>query len=229
MQFAQLLGLILLYFIGGLAYIISTAIIVGIAIAAKVVAVEIGDRLLYSIIIFGDLLRGIEIVELFNIVVFALVGMGFGLAAGFLPSNIGRKLSAAFLIVVVPIIFMTTQLVRYDIWLNEVANNENIPLEGAAKIANDFLRNRVGEDGIIGFYVYTGQFPILPTKKTQMKELDSLEKNANSKFVQVTGFPPGIISFTMSLCFWTIRGFYFLVAIVTTIGHFREGAKIAKR
>jgi len=229
MEFAQLLGRILLYIIGGLAYIISTAMIVGIAITAKVVAVEIGDRLLYSIIIFGDLLRGIEIVELFNIVVFAVVGMGFGLAAGFLPSNIGRKLSAGFLIVFVPIIFMTTQLVRYDIWLNEVANNENIPLERAATIANDFLENRVGQDGIIGFYVYTGQFPILPTKKTQMKGLDSLEKNANSKFVQVTGIPPGIISFTMSLCFWSIRGFYFLVAAVTTIGHFREGVKIAKR
>lgn len=229
MQFAQILGRILLYLIGGLAYIISTAIIVGIAITAKVVAVEIADRLLYSIIIFGDLLRGIEIVELFNVVVFAVVGMGFGLAAGFLPSNIGRKLTAGFLIVFVPIIFMTTQVVRYDIWLHEVANNENIPLERAATIANDFLRNRVGEDGIIGFYIYTGQFPILPTKKTQMKELDSLEKNANSKFVQVTGIPPGIISFTMSLCFWAIRGFYFLVAVVTTIGHFREGIEIAKR
>lgn len=229
MQFAQLLGRILLYIIGGLAYIISAAIIVGIAIAAKIVAVEIADRLLYSIIVFGDLLRGIEIVELFNIVVFALVGMGFGLATGFLPSNIGRKLSAGFLIVLVPIIFMTTQVVRYDIWLNEVAYNENISIERSARIANDFLNNRVGEEGIIGFYVYTGQFPILPTNKKQMKEVFFLENNANSKFVQVTGVPPGIISFTMSLCFWSIRGFYFLVAIVSTIGHFREGAKIAKR
>lgn len=229
MQFAQLLGRILLYLIGGLAYIISTAMIVGIAITAKVVAVEIADRFLYSIIIFGDLLRGIEIVELFNLVVFAIVGMGFGLATGFLPRKIGRQLSAIFLIVLVPIIFMTTQVVRYDIWLNEVANNENIPIEEAAKIANDFLQNRVGNEGIIGFYVYTGQFPILPSKKTQMQEVYNLEKNANSKFVQVTGIPPGIISFTMSLCFWMIRGFYFLVAVVTTIGHFREGAKIAKR
>ena len=229
MQFTQILGRILLYLIGGLAYIISAAIIVGIAITAKVVAVQIADRLLYSIIIFGDLLRGIEIVELFNIVVFAVVGMGFGLATGFLPSNIGRKLSAVFLIVLVPIIFMTTQVVRYDIWLHEVADNEHISIERSAKIANNFLQNRVGEDGIIGFYIYTGQFPILPTKKTQMKEVFFLEKNANSKFVQVTGIPPGIISFTMSLCFWTIRGFYFLIAVVTTIGHFREGVKIAKR
>lgn len=229
MQFAQLLGLILLYLIGGLAYIISAAIIVGFAITAKVVAVAIADRFLYSLIVFGDLLRGIEIVELFNIVVFAIVGMGFGLATGFLPSQIGRKLSAGFLIVLVPIIFMTTQVVRYDIWLNEVANNENIPLEQAAKITNDFLQNKVENDGIIGFYVYTGQFPILPSKKTQMQEVYNLEKNANSKFVQVTGIPPGIISFTMSLCFWMIRGFYFLVAVVTTIGHFGEGAKIAKR
>ncbi|MDY6805116.1 MAG: hypothetical protein SXA11_15090 [Cyanobacteriota bacterium] len=229
MQFAQLLGRLLFYIIGGLAYIISAAIIVGIAITAKIVAVEIADRLLYSIIVFGDLLRGIEIVELFNIVVFALVGMGFGLATGFLPSNIGRKLSAVFLIVLVPIIFMTTQVVRYDLWLNEVANNENIPIEGAARIANDFLQERVGEEGIIGFYVYTGQFPILPTNKKQMKEVFFLENNANSKFVKVTGVPPGIISFAMSLCFWLIRGFYFLVAVVSTIGHFREGAKIAKR
>lgn len=229
MQFARLLGQILLYIIGGLAYIISTTILAGTAVTAKIVAVEIGDRLLYSIIIFGDLLRGIEIIELLNIVVFAIVGMGFGLATGFLPRNIGRQLSAIFLIVLVPIIFFTTQFIRYDNWVDEVANQESVYRDRAQEITNSFLNRRVGREGIIGFYLYTGEFPVLPLKEAQMKNVDKLEKNANSKFVKVTGVPPGIITLAMSLCFWLIRGFYFLIAAVSAIAHFREGLRIAKR
>ncbi|MDY7002682.1 MAG: hypothetical protein SWX82_01555 [Cyanobacteriota bacterium] len=224
----QRISIFFLFLIKLSIYIFCTSFIFSTIISAKIISVKLADRFLYSLILFGDFLRGIEIVELFNIVAFAVVGMGFGLASIFLPKYLGRYVSAILLIILVPIIFLTTQMVRYDIWVEQVANNENLSLDGAELLANSFLNQRVGNDGIYGFYLYTAQFPILPDKKVQMNNLDRLEKSVNSKFVSLIGVPPGVISWAMSLCFWVIRIFYFLVAVVTTVAHFREGLRIVK-
>ncbi|MCL2935041.1 MAG: hypothetical protein MGG11_23160 [Trichodesmium sp. MAG_R03] len=184
------------------------------------------DNFLYNLIVFGDFLRGIEIVELFNIIAFAVVGMSFGLATVFLPKYLGRYVSTILLIILVPIIFITTQIVRYDIWVEQIAKNEKLSFNQAELLINSFLNQRVGNDGIYGFYLYTAEFPVLPEKKAQINSLDRLQKSVNSNLVRLIGVPPGIIYWTMSLCFWMIRIFYFVIVVVTTIFHFREGLRI---
>ncbi|MDJ0553557.1 MAG: hypothetical protein QNJ68_03775 [Microcoleaceae cyanobacterium MO_207.B10] len=209
-------------------YIFCTSFIFSTIVSAKIISVKLADKFLYSLIVFGDFLRGIEIVELFNIVAFAVIGMVFGLATIFLPKYLGRYVSTILLIILVPIIFITTQIVRYDLWVEQVAINDNLSLNQAELQANSFLKQRVRNDGIYGLYLYTAQFPILPDKKVQMNNLDRLEKTVNSKFVRLTGVPPGVISWSMSLCFWVIRIFYFIITVVTTVVHFREGLRIVK-
>ncbi|MDE5067914.1 MAG: hypothetical protein O4861_24410 [Trichodesmium sp. St16_bin4-tuft] len=154
--------------------------------------------------------------------------MGFGLATVFLPKYLGRYVSTILLVILVPIIFITTQIVRYDIWVEQVAENEKLSFNQAELLIDSFLNKRVGKDGIYGFYLYTAKFPVLPDKKVQINNLDRLEKSINSKFVRLIGVPPGVIYWTMSLCFWVIRIFYFVIAVVTTIFHFREGLRIVK-
>ena len=209
-------------------YIFCTSFIFSTIVSAKIISVKLADNFLYSLIIFGDFLRGIEIVEIFNIIAFAVVGMGFGLATIFLPKYLGRYVSTILLIILVPIIFITTPMVRYDIWVEQVAKNDKLSFNEAELLTNSFLNQRVGTDGVYGFYLYTAQFPILPDKKVQINNLDRLEKSVNSKFVQLIGVPPGVIYWSMSLCFWMIRIFYFVIAVVTTIFHFREGLRIVK-
>lgn len=226
--FSRTVSIFFLFLIKISTYIFCISFIFSITISAKMISVQLADKFLYSLIVFGDFLRGIEIVELFNIVAFAVVGMGFGLATIFLPKYLGRYVSAILLIILVPIIFITTQMVRYDIWVEEVAINDSLSLSQAELLTNSFLNQRVGNEGIYGFYLYTAQFPILPDKKVQMSDLDRLEKSVNSKFVRLIGVPPGVISWAMSLCFWVIRIFYFVVAVVTTVVHFREGLRIVK-
>ncbi|ABG52880.1 hypothetical protein Tery_3838 [Trichodesmium erythraeum IMS101] len=217
-----------IFFIKLSIYIFCTSFIFSIIVSAKIISIKLADNFLYNLILFGDFLRGIEIVEIFNIIAFAVVGMGFGLATVLLPKYLGRYVSTILLVILVPIIFITTQIVRYDIWVEQVAENEKLSFNQAELLIDSFLNKRVGKDGIYGFYLYTAKFPVLPDKKVQINNLDRLEKSVNSKFVRLIGVPPGVIYWTMSLCFWVIRIFYFVIAVVTTIFHFREGLRIVK-
>ena len=229
MQSLKQVGSIFLYVLGGIGYLAIAATIIGVSILIKFSALVLADRVLYTILIIGDLLRGIEIIELLNILVFAFIGMGFGVATKLLPPKYARKISAALLIPIVPLVFMSTPAIRYNSWLEKVGESDNLLPAETATLTNSFLNRKVGVQGFLGYYVYTGQFPVIPTKQSAMKDLDSFEKKVNSKFVQFTGVAPTIVSWSMRVCFWLIRIFYFCIAVIATIAHFREGVRIAGR
>jgi hypothetical protein len=229
MQLFKLIVLVLLYILGACVYVICTVALVSIAVLIKVAALLLADMLLYPIFIIGDLFKGLEIVELLNILIFAFVGMGFGVATWLLYPKLGRKTSAILLIIAVPLIFITTPMVRYNLWLQTVGIEEELSPDQAEHLTNSFLGQRVGYQGFWGFYLYTAQFPVLPTKQVQMNELENFEKKVNSKFVQLMGIPPTVVTWLMATCFWGLRIFYFFIAAIATIAHFREGVKLVKR
>ncbi|MEZ2251735.1 hypothetical protein [Microcoleus sp.] len=229
MQSFKQVGSLFLYLLGAIGYIASAAMIVGISVLIKFVALMLADKILYTIFIIGDLLRGIEVIELLNILVFAFIGMGFGLATRLLKPEYGRQVSAILLILIVPFVFMSTPIIRYNSWLDKVEESENLSPDEATKITNLFLKKQIGVPGFFGYYLYTGQFPVIPTTQSQMKDLDSFEKKVNSRFVQLTGAAPTIVSWSMLICFWLIRIFYFCIAVIATIAHFRQGVVIARR
>lgn len=215
--------------VGALGYGVCAVILVGIAATLKVIVLVLAHNFLYPIFIFGDLLRGLELIDLLNLLVFAVVGMGFGLATALLPVHNGRKISAGFLVVLVPVIIAIPQWVKYDLWINDIVIDDGISKPQAQEIANSFLERRVNHEGVFGFYLYTGQFPMIPTRTSQMEDLEKLEKQVNSKFVKFSGIPPTLINLIMAICFWGIRLFYFGIAVITTISHFKEGLKIVGR
>jgi hypothetical protein len=228
-QSLKQVGSILLYFLGGIGYLASAAAIVGISVTIKFAALLLADRVLYTIFIIGDLLRGIEIIELLNILVFAFIGMGFGLGTKLLPPKFGRQISAALLIPIVPLVFMSTPLLRYSLWLDKVAEKDNLSPAETQTLTNSFLNQRVRSGGFLGYYIYTAQFPVIPTKQSEMKDLDSFEKKVNSRFVQLTGIYPTVVTWAMRICFWLLRIFYFSIAVIATIAHFRDGLRIVGR
>jgi hypothetical protein len=220
---------LLLYLLGGIGYVASAAMIVGISVLIKFVALMLADKILYTILILGDLLRGIEIIELLNILVFAFIGMGFGLATRLLKPQYGRQVSAILLIAIVPLVFMSTPIIRYNHWLEKVEELDKLSPAETTTLTNSFLKKQVGMQGFIGYYFYTGQFPVIPTNQSEMKDLDRFEKKVNSRFVQLTGLAPTIVTWSMLICFWLIRIFYFSIAVIATIAHFRQGVAIARR
>lgn len=215
--------------IGALGYGICAVILVGIAATLKVIALVLAHNFIYPIFVFGDLLRGLELINLLNLLVFAVVGMGFGLATALLPGETGKKISTGFLIIAIPVIIAIPQFVKYDLWINDIVIDDNIPKPQAQTTANSFLERRVSHEGVFGFYLYTGQFPMIPTRTSQMEDLEKLEKQVNSKFVKFSGIPPTFINIIMGICFWGIRLFYFGIAVITAISHFKEGLKTVGR
>ena len=214
---------------GALGYGVCAVILIAIAATLKVIALVLVHQFLYPIFIFGDLLRGLELIDLLNLLVFAVVGMGFGLATALLPVSNGRKISAGFLVILVPVILAIPQFVKYDLWLNDIMIDDVVSRDKATVVADSFLKRRVNHDGVFGFYLYTGQFPMIPTRMSQMEDLEKLEKQVNSKFVKFSGVPPTVVNLLMGICFWGIRLFYFAIAAITAVAHFKDGLKIVGR
>ncbi len=226
MEFFKLLKRFTVYLICAFLFVGCAVVLAAVAIALKVVALQLAHQFIYPIFMFGDLLRGLEIIDLLNILVFAIVGMGFGLATGLLPTPDARKISTFFLILLVPIILAVPQIVKYNLWVQDIAIDDEISLPQAKTVADSFLKRRINNDGVFGFYLYTGQFPMIPTRQVQMQELERLEKQVNSKFVRVSGIPPTVVTLLMGICFWGIRVFYLAVAVITAMAHYRDGLKI---
>lgn len=219
----------LLQTFGILFYIVFAAIFIGISILFKFSAVILADRFLYNIIFIGDLLKGIEIIELLNILVFSMLGMALGIGVALLPPLWGQKISAILLIIIVPIILMTTPIVRYQLWLQEVSVKSGLSYAQAEVLTNAFLTKKVGIDQFFGYYVYTGMFPVLPNTQSEIVDMEKLEKKVNKRFVQLTGVPPNVVTWVMMICFWLLRIFYFSIAIFATVNHFHQGVRLAKR
>ena len=226
MNFFKRLKTITVYIVCAFLFVFCVVVLTGVAIAIKVLVLKLAHQFIYPIFMFGDLLRGLEIIDLLNILVFAIVGMGLGLATGLLPTSNARKITTCFLILLIPIILSVPQIVKYNLWVGDLAKDDDLSFPEAKIIADHFLKRRIHYDGVFGFYVYTGQFPMIPTRQVQMQELERLEKQVNSKFVRVSGIPPTLITVIMAICFWGIRIFYFAVAVITAIAHYREGVRI---
>lgn len=196
----------------------------GIKIGASLIA----EQSLYKIIIIGDVFSTLEVVEFVNVLVFAILGMGFGLATAFLPKISRYKTSALLLIILVPLIFSTSAMVRYNLWIEDVAAQENISYAQAARLTNSFLSGRVGVSGFLGFYIYTGKIPILPTNELEIKKADNLEKQVKNSFMSINkiiGIKPEIITGLLAGNKWLIRLSYFSLATLTTINHFKTGCQ----
>ena len=88
----------------------------------------------------------------------------------------------------IPVIIAIPQFVKYDLWINDIVIDDNIPKQQAQQVANSFLERRVNSDGVFGFYLYTGQFPMIPTRTSQMEDLEKLEKQETQTGVEYLVF-----------------------------------------
>lgn len=212
-------------------FIMAIALSVGLAIGCRLFTSILAEDYIYKVQILGEFLRGLEMGELFNILVFAILGMGIGTATALVPKDLGHRVGAAVLIVALPVIFCLGSLIRYEGWVNSVAEREGIDRAKAVEMTDKHLESLVKSPGFFGFYIYTAQYPILPTRASEMKEASDLKTlvssritNSIDKLVQIK---PKTVSTLFSLCIWSIRLFYFGVSIVTAIVHFSQGEALA--
>ncbi|MCL1463572.1 hypothetical protein [Argonema galeatum] len=207
-------------------YVVIVLNLIFLVLITKIATSFVCEQLIYNILFIGDLFTILDIGEFVNVIVFAILGMGFGLASVLLPKYAQIKTSAVLLIILVPFLFSTSAFVKYNFWIEDFAEQQNITIEQAETITNSFLKSRVNLNGFLGFYHYTAQFPILPTKQKEMMKAEEMEKKVKSEFLgftKITKLKPEIITGLLACGSWTIRFFYFSLSAFTTVYHFHLG------
>lgn len=211
-------------------YLASTTLVVAIALLFKFLFILLGDGLIYKIPLVGDVLLSMELLEIFNILVFAILGMGFGVATVILPRYFGVKISQITLLCLVPLIFSTSTLFRHYNWVQNFQIRERISHFQAELITNSFLRKQTnGKQGLWGFYLYTANISILPDREKDMIELDEWITASKQRVARATGLEDKMVSWLFASRGWALRIFYLIVSIMATIANFKEGIKTFHR
>ena len=206
--------------IGG--WILSGAI----ALTLRVVIALLAELRLYTLPYAGQLLQLLEVAELLNLVIFAVLGLGVGLSAIALPKRWGVQISALVLTLLVPAIFMAGPTVRYQLWLQEVAQAQQLTAPLAIAKTDLFLGTRVENTGLLGFYLYTARYSKLPIAGEEMLGENTIDQQVNSTIADAAQVPETEVAKFLEWGTWGIRGFYFLVATFAAASHFRQAIAI---
>jgi hypothetical protein len=204
-------------------YLLAISCIVLLTFEMKFQATWFVEKNIYTIPAVGDFLRGVEMVEIANVFIFAILGMGIGIATILLPRGLTAKLSMLFLLIAIPLVFVASPLVKYEFWIENFAEAESVSIQKAQTITNSFLQERVEADGVWGFYLYSAQFPVIPTRVDRLQEVEELKVQIAGKVANIAQLKLQQVSLMFKICNWGIRGFYAVLAAIVAWFHFFKG------
>ena len=197
-----------------------------IALGLRVIIALLAETQVYTLPYAGELLQSMEVAELLNLIIFAVLGLGMGLSAIILPRRWGIQLSAVVLTLLVPAIFMVSPAVRHQLWLRQVSDAQQLTPAAVLEKMDQFLESRVEETGLLGFYVYTAKYSKLPIAAEDTNSVSALDKQVNLTLADAARVPETEVAKFLEWGTWGIRGFYFLVATFAAVSHFRQGISL---
>jgi hypothetical protein len=212
-----------------LRYICATLLLIGGMMALKGAIAWASETFVYTLPLLGGLLKSLELMEVTNVIVFAILGVSLGAFTLWLPRQWGLLPKLIPFIVAVPLVFMTGYAVRYHIWVEQVAVQSELLPAQAEQVTNTLLRQATGNEGLIGFFRYTVQVPILPTDLRALQSIDKDDKWFRSELTRFSGLEPGLFTMAFKLTGWGIRTFYVLLAVITATLYFAKGLVWANR
>jgi hypothetical protein len=178
---------------------------------------------LHPIPILGGWLKSLEIVELVNIIIFALLGLGLGGATLYLPAKTPMVFKALVLVVAIPLIFFSSYWLRQIFWLNQLAIEANQPIEQVAALANQAMLRESGSEGFWGYFKVTTKMPILPANVAELERMAEDQQWFRSELTRFSGIEPGVFSMIFDGAGWGIRIFHMALATLTGIIYFLKG------
>jgi hypothetical protein len=206
-----------------LKYVLTvTAIIAGLVLLKLVIAWA-AEVYLHPIPILGGWLKSLEIVELVNILIFALLGFGLGGATRFLPSKTPLIVKSLALIIAIPLVFFSSYWLRQTLWLNQLAAQSELTYAQVSDLANRALDRESGNEGFIGYYRVTTKMPILPATVEELERMAEDQKWFRSELTRFSGIEPGVFSMIFDGAGWGIRIFHMVLALLTGIIYFSKG------
>ncbi|TAD78319.1 MAG: hypothetical protein EA001_07890 [Oscillatoriales cyanobacterium] len=212
-----------------LGWVLLLGAAVGTTAAARWAIAWLGETNIYEVAYVGHFLRSLEILELLNLLIFAILGMGAGIAAGMLPPPSGRQLTTLLLAVVVPGLFAISPAMRQEAWVLRAADHQRITPAAARVQIDRFLTKQVGQSGLWGFYTYSARYPELPLAPGQMQEIPAIDRQVKATLANLLRWETKAIEQLLEGCTWGVRGFYLLLAVLTTLTHFNQGLRYGWR
>ncbi len=212
-----------------LGWVLLLGAAVGATAAARWAIAWLGETNIYEVAYVGHFLRSLEILELLNLLIFAILGMGAGIAAGILPPPLGRQLTTLVLAVAVPGLFAISPAVRQEAWVLRAADYQRITPAAARIQVDRFLTRQVGQSGLWGFYTYSARYPELPLAPGQMQEIPAIDRQVKATLANLLRWETKAIEQLLEGCTWGVRGFYLLLAVLTTLTHFNQGLRYGWR
>ncbi len=208
---------------GVLRYLLTTFAIVAALVGLKLLIAWAAEVYLHPIPILGGWLKSLEIVELVNIVIFALLGIGLGGATRYLPSKTPLILKALALILAIPLVFFSSYWLRQTLWLNQLAVQSNQSVEQISTLANQALLRESGSEGFWGYFKVTTKMPILPATVEELERMAEDQRWFRSELTRFSGIEPGVFSMIFDGAGWGIRLFHAALATLTGIIYFFKG------
>ena len=192
-------------------------------IGLKALIIWLANLLLYDIPILGGWLQSLEIIELVNIPLFAVLGFGMGAATLFLPPRRPLWQKSIALIIALPLVFLSGYWVQQTLWLRAVAASSEVTYRDAVEIANTVLAEEVGSEGFWGYFKLTTKLPILPTTTQQLSNITDDQRWFRSELTRFSGIEPGIFTLLFNGAGWGIRLVHLLIALLTGLIYFVKG------
>ena len=213
---------------GLLLYSLAVVIVTLSLVGLKGLAAWAMDTYVYSLPFLGGLLESLELVEVSNVVVLALLGVGLGAATRWLVKPMRGWQRVVLLGVAVPMVFLSSYWVRQYLWIQEVAIASEIQPTRAEQVTDRLLQEATGHEGLLGFFVYTVRTPLLPTELSSLKSLDEDDQWFRSELTRHSGVEPGLFSLIFQVAGWGIRLFYIGLALITATIYFSRGSMWAE-
>lgn len=212
-----------------LRYLVATVLLIVGMMVAKGAIAWASETFVYNLPLFGGLLKSLELMEVTNVIVFAILGVSLGAFTLWLPKRWGWWVKLLPLVIAVPLVFMSGYVVRHQLWVQQVAVQSELLPTQAEQVTNTLLRQATGNEGVIGFFRYTVQVPILPTDLRALQSLDEEDKWFRSELTRFSGLEPGLFTWVFKVTGWSIRVFYILLAVITACLYFTKGLLWADR
>lgn len=206
-----------------LRYLLTVIAIMAALIATKLLITWAAETFLHPIPILGGWLKSLEIVELSNILLFALLGFGLGGASRYLPAKTSVGLKSIALIVALPLVFFSSYWLRQTLWLNQLAAASDLTYQQVTALANQALAHESGNKGFWGYYKVTTKMPILPASVDELERMTEDQKWFRSELTRFSGIEPGVFSMIFDGAGWGIRIFYMVLAVLTGVIYFLKG------
>lgn len=206
-----------------LRYVLGVLLLVLGIIGLKALIIWMANLFLYGIPIVGGWLQSLEIVELVNIPLFAVLGFGIGVATLYLPPRRPLWQKSIALMIALPLVFLSGYWVQQTLWLRSVAANSEVTYQDAVEVANTVLVEEIGSDGFWGYFRITTQLPILPTTTQELSNITNDQRWFRSELTRFSGIEPGIFTLLFNSTGWGIRLVHLLIALLTGLIYFVKG------